>query len=117
MGDFEVTGDSADAPFTLKVRRGEGMALLSMDWRDGKPSDDFVGFAIECQAPGGKGFSPLTNRLSFPAADGSVERDSKSTLDAPIQKFRWVHFPRDAEVDGEFVYRVTPVFMENSGKL
>lgn len=117
MSDFEVTGDSADAPFTLKVRRGEGMALLSMDWRDGKPSDDFVGFAIECQAPGEKDFSPLTNRLSFPADDGSVERDSKSTLDAPIQKFRWVHFPRDAEVDGEFAYRVTPVFMDSSGKL
>jgi phosphatidylserine/phosphatidylglycerophosphate/cardiolipin synthase-like enzyme len=117
MGDFEVTGGSPDAPFTLKVRRGEGMALLSMDWKDGKPSDDFVGFAIECQAPGKKDFSPLTNRLSFPADDGSVKRDSKSTLDAPIQKFRWVHFPRDAEVGGEFVYRVTPVSMDSGGKL
>ena len=34
-----------------------------------------------------------------------------STTQSPIQKFRWVHFPRNAELTGDFVYRVTPVFM------
>jgi phosphatidylserine/phosphatidylglycerophosphate/cardiolipin synthase-like enzyme len=117
MADFEVTGNTPAALFTLKVRRGEGMALLSMDWKKGKPSDDFVGFAIECQPPGGNTFFPLENRLSFPAADGSVDHATKSTRLSPIQKFRWVHFPRDAEVDGEFVYRVTPVFMDSNNEL
>lgn len=114
---FEVSGDSPSAPFTLKVRRGEGMALLTMDWKHSVPSSDFVGFAIECKAPGESDFFPLTNRLSFEAADGSVDPVSKSTLLSPLQKFRWVHFPHDAEVDGEFTYRVSPAFMDGGGEL
>jgi phosphatidylserine/phosphatidylglycerophosphate/cardiolipin synthase-like enzyme len=115
--EFEVEGESKEALFTLKVRRGEGAALLTMDWKDGKPSDDFVGFAIESQAPGDKDFSPLFNRISFPSADGSEDANSKSTRESPIQKFRWMHFPQDAEVKGEFTYRVTPVFMDEKDKL
>jgi phosphatidylserine/phosphatidylglycerophosphate/cardiolipin synthase-like enzyme len=114
---FEVTGDSSEALFTFKVRRGEGMALLSMDWKEGKPSNDFVGFAIECKPPDEDEFFALENRLSFPAADGSLDGASKSTKLSPIQKFRWVHFPRDAEVDGEFTYRVTPVSMGDDHEL
>lgn len=115
--EFEVEGESKEALFTLKVRRGEGLALLTMDWKDGKPSDDFVGFAIECKPPGGKDFSPLYNLISFPEADRSQDSRSKSSRESPIQKFRWVHFPHDAEVDGEFTYRVTPVFMDEEDKL
>jgi phosphatidylserine/phosphatidylglycerophosphate/cardiolipin synthase-like enzyme len=114
---FEVSGGNPSALFTLKVRRGEGMALLTMDWKDGTPSDDFVGFAIECKAPGDDDFFPLRNRLSFATADGGVDPASSSTLVSPLQKFRWVHFPHDAEVDGEFQYRVSPAFMDGDGKL
>jgi len=116
-GEFVVTGDADDALFTLKVRRGEGMSLLSMDWKDGKPPDDFVGFAIERQSPGENDFYVLENRLSFTAADGSVDPVRKPSKLSPIQKFRWVDFPPDAEVDGEFTYRVTPVFMDDEEKL
>ena len=38
-------------------------------------------------------------------------------MSSPIQKFRWVHFPRNANLDGEFVYRVTPVFMNDDDTL
>lgn len=114
-GEFEVRGDNSEAPFTLTVRRGEGLALLSMDWKDGKkPSDDFVGFAIECKPPDEDEFFALTNLLSFTADE---DDDGTSTRLAPIQKFRWVHFPRDAEVDGEFHYKVTPVFMDDQDEL
>jgi hypothetical protein len=115
--EFEVKGESDAALFTLKARRGEGMVLLTMNWKDGRPSDDFVGFAVEFQPPGEDRFFPLVNRLSFPAADGSVDRSTRSTRLAPLQKFRWVHFPRDAEVDGEFVYRASPVFMDADDEL
>src|SRR6478609_5547423 len=114
---FEVLGDSPTAPFTLKVRRGEGMVLLSMDWKQGRPADDFVGFAIECKPPHRDQFFALKNRLSFAAADGSASREEQSTRVAPLQKFRWVHFPRDAEVSGEFTYRVTPVSMDGDDEL
>jgi hypothetical protein len=48
---FEVKGQNAAAPFTLKVNRGEGMVLLAMNWRQGQPPADFVGFAIEYREP------------------------------------------------------------------
>jgi PLD-like domain len=115
---FEVDGESADALFTLKVRRGERMALLAMNWKDGTPPDDFVGFAIEYKEPGGDRYWALRNRLNF--SDDQSQGDGKrlwSTRDAPIQKFRWVHFPYHAELDGEFSYRVTPVFMDGTDQL
>jgi phosphatidylserine/phosphatidylglycerophosphate/cardiolipin synthase-like enzyme len=31
--------------------------------------------------------------------------------------FRWVHFPRNAELEGAFTYRVTPVFMNTKDEL
>jgi hypothetical protein len=109
--EFQVAGASSKAPFTLKVHRGDGMALLAMNWKQGTPPDDFVGFAIEYREPNGDRFFPLKNRLAFPAAGGALNPSQLSTLQSPIQKFRWVHFPRNADLLGEFTYRVTPVFM------
>jgi phosphatidylserine/phosphatidylglycerophosphate/cardiolipin synthase-like enzyme len=112
MGDaIVITGSSASALFTLKVRRGEGMALLTMNWTQGTPPDDFVGFAIEYQAPGEAQFTALDNMLAFLGPDEKVVPGRTPSLRAPFQRFRWVHFPRDANLDGDFKYRVTPVFM------
>jgi phosphatidylserine/phosphatidylglycerophosphate/cardiolipin synthase-like enzyme len=93
------------------------MCLIAMNWKKGKPSDDFVGFAIEYKEPDGGKFYPLKNRLAFPGADGDVNPDMLSTRLSPIQKFRWVHFPRNADKPGLFTYKVTPVFMNDSDEL
>ena len=115
---FEVVGTNAAAPFTLRVHRGEGMALLAMNWRNGKPPQDFVGFAVESKEPGaGKKFFPVNNRLSFSGPPSATTKDRTSSLLAPIQLFRWVHFPRNAELRGAFTYRVTPVFMDANDAL
>ena len=105
------------APFTLKIHRGDGMALIAMNWKDEEPPQDFVGFAIEYKEPGGAEFFPLKNRLGFPGASGEINPNALSTRLSPIQKFRWVHFPRNAELPGEFVYKVSPVFMNDIGEL
>jgi hypothetical protein len=110
--DYEVVGDNDAAPFSLKVHRGEGMALLAMDWRGGKPPADFVGFSIEYREPGGGSFYALNNRLGF--SPGATQQP---TTEAPIQKFRWVHFPRNANLEGDFTYRVTALFMDADGAL
>lgn len=115
--DFQVSGKSAAALFTLKLHRGDGMALVAMTWKKGQPPADFVGFAIEYKEPGGDKFFPLKNRLCFPGSDGSVNPNILSTRLSPIQKFRWVHFPRNAELPGDFVYRVSPVFMNDKEEL
>jgi phosphatidylserine/phosphatidylglycerophosphate/cardiolipin synthase-like enzyme len=116
-GEFQVSGTNKAALFTLKVHRGDGMALAAMNWKKGTPPNDFVGFAIEYQEPGGQKFFPLKNRLSFPGLGGKVNPNQLSTRFSPIQKFRWVHFPRNADLPGEFVYRVTPVFMNDADEL
>jgi phosphatidylserine/phosphatidylglycerophosphate/cardiolipin synthase-like enzyme len=115
--EFQVSGHNAAAPFTLKLHRGDGMTLLAMDWKVGKPPQDFVGFAIEYKEPNGDRFYALKNRLGFRAARGQVNPNILSTMLSPIQKFRWVHFPRNAEVLGEFIYRVKPVFMNDNDEL
>jgi hypothetical protein len=46
-GEFQVSGKNTAALFTLKLHRGEGVALVAMNWKNSKPPKDFVGFAIE----------------------------------------------------------------------
>jgi len=41
--EFQVAGGNAKALFTLKVHRGDGMALLAINWRHETPPVDFVG--------------------------------------------------------------------------
>jgi hypothetical protein len=94
------------------------MLLLAMNWKRGLPPDDFAGFAIEYQEPGGGRFFTLNNRLSFTPGTSSVHPSQRNpTRTCPIQKFRWVHFPRRADLPGLFTYRVTPVFMDGTDQL
>jgi hypothetical protein len=53
--DFQVSGTSKVALFTLKLHRGDGMCLVAMNWKKGKPPANFVGFAIESRPPDFKG--------------------------------------------------------------
>lgn len=114
---FQVVGANSKAPFTLKVHRGDGMALLGMNWRNGRPPRNFVGFAIEFREPGGDTFWPVRNRIGFPGQRKKASDPSIESTKAPIQKFRWVHFPFNAEKPGKFTYRVTPMFMDEGGTL
>lgn len=115
--DFQIVATNADAPFTLKLHRGDGMTLLAMNWKANQPPKDFVGFALEYKEPGGDRFWTIKNRINFPNPDGSVNKQRTSSRLSPIQKFRWVHFPVNADLEGAFTYRVTPVFMNPSGEL
>ena len=101
-GEIEVLGTNGAALFSLKVHRGDGMALLGMDWIGGRPPNDFVGFSIEYLPPGSAKFLALGNRLTFATPPANVGANPNSTLFAPIQKFRWVHFPFDPERPGEY---------------
>jgi len=108
------------ADFKLKLHRGEGMVLIAMNWCTGTPPDNFVGFAIEYALPGSATFIEIKNRLAFndpPVAAGTAVAQQFPTKASPIQKFRWVHFPRNADLPGNFNYRVTPVFMDANGAL
>ena len=113
--DFRVTGKNAASPFSLTIHRGDGMVLLGMNWKDARPPNDFVGFAIQYREPGTGFFKTVHNRIGFPGQ--AVPDDGLRSTEAPIQKFRWVHFPFNADLPGKFAYRVTPMFMDAQGKL
>jgi len=114
---LQSVGSNSAALFSLRVHRGDGMVLLGMNWKRGTPSRDFVGFAIEYREPGGDRFFAVRNRLAFPGVDGGVNPQTLSSKVSPIQLFRWVHFPRNAHLEGRFIYRVTPMFMNSRGEL
>lgn len=115
--DFQIVAKNVNTLFSLKLHRGDGMVLLAMNWKSAKPPRDFVGFALEYKEPGGDRFWSIKNRINFPNPDGSVNKARTSSRLSPLQKFRWVHFPVNADMQGQFIYRVTPVFMGTSGEL
>lgn len=115
--EFQVVGQNKLALFTLKLHRGEGKTLIAMNWKKNKPPDDFAGFAIEYKEPDGNRFFPLKNRIGFESPKIKAAPNSLSTRLAPIQKFRWVHFPFNADKPGNFVYRVSPVFINEFDEL
>ncbi|MFL6541246.1 MAG: phospholipase D-like domain-containing protein [Chthoniobacterales bacterium] len=116
MSAFEIR--KTRGGFAMKLWRGERMCLLGFDVE--KPEEDFVGFAIECREPGGKEFVPLRNRLAFSydRAEGEqVTGDRQfSSLAAPFQKFRWVHFPPEVK-SGTYTYRATKMHMPQDNVL
>jgi hypothetical protein len=90
------------------VHRGDGAALLAFDV-DAELAPDLAGFAVECEPPGGDPY-PVLNRLSFAqeitAATTPEQREWTPSAEAPIQKFHWIHFPKDVPA-GKFTYRAT----------
>jgi len=116
MSDFMNSGTSGS--LTAKLWRGERMCLLGMDVKD--PEPDFVGFSIEVKSPGKKTYSPLRNRIAFsydkPATDAVNGFRNYASLEAPFQKFRWMHFPYDPK-DGTYRYRITKQHMPSDNKL
>ena len=104
--------------FTMKLWRGERMCLAGFDID--QPEDDLVGFAIECRSPGNANFEPLRNRLAFsyPATTKRAVTGARqfSSFEAPFQKFRWIHFPKEPR-GGTYTYRATKIHMSGDGKL
>jgi hypothetical protein len=117
MSEFEnkISKDG----FTCKLWRGERMNLIGFDVAP--PAEpDLVGFSIEVKAPDAPDFAPLRNRIAFSYPQGAAiavngDRNFPS-LQAPFQKFRWVHFPADP-VDGTYSYRVTKQHMPADNNL
>jgi hypothetical protein len=116
MSDF--TNAKETNGLSVKLWRGERMCLIGMDVDE--PEPDFVGFSIEVKSPGSAGFMPLRNRLAFsydkPVSQAVDGYRNYSSLEAPFQKFRWVHFPYEPK-GGTYSYRVTKQHMPTDSVL
>jgi phosphatidylserine/phosphatidylglycerophosphate/cardiolipin synthase-like enzyme len=103
---------------SIKLHRGEGKVLIGFNLDKSKATKDFVGFALEYREPKGTNWIPVKNRLRF-SYDGLTDEQKSagaSSLEAPIQKFRWIHFPHNRK-DGDYKYRATAMYMEPDGSL
>jgi len=114
----EFTNNKTVDGFSVKLWRGERMALIAMDVDH--PEPDLVGFSIEVQSPGSEQFQPLRNRLNFsydkPATAAVDGYRNYPSTEAPFQKFRWIHFPYNPK-GGDYAYRVTKIHMKDDGTL
>jgi phosphatidylserine/phosphatidylglycerophosphate/cardiolipin synthase-like enzyme len=93
--------------------RGDGAALLAFDV-DQSLAADLAGFAIGCAPPEGDAY-PVLNRLSFEqqitAETTPAQRTWTPSSEAPIQKFHWIHYPKDVPA-GTFTYSATAMLFK-----
>lgn len=100
--------------FTVKIWRGERMCLLGFDVDH--PEPDFVGFAVEHKEPGSNKWKRLSNRISFTYDNRLNGYRVYPTTEAPLQKFRWIHFPWNPQ-PGIYTYKVTKMHMPTDNNL
>ena len=105
--------------FSVKAYRGDAKTLLAFDLSKTK-TKDFAGFTIKC-LPKGKPSYFLLNNLVFADTTGHAQDGKQlpnASVNAPIQKFRWLHVPGSFHQGenpfyGEYTYTVTPRYFLN----
>jgi PLD-like domain len=109
--------------FSLKAYQGDAKTLLAFDLPLAR-SKNLAGFTISCK-PGPGASYYLYNELQFDLPDTHVQNKTEpaySTINAPIQKFRWLHVPGnyhqpDAVYFGHYTYTVTPRYFDRNNHL
>src|SRR5579859_1164517 len=105
--------------FTVKAYAGDNKTLLAFNFTGSAGARNLAGFTIQCQ-PQGQPAYYLFNELQFedPSKHAQVAAEKpNSTLNAPIQKYRWTHVPGsnhqglDPAV-GNYIYTVTPRYFD-----
>lgn len=115
--------ENSKSSFSVKAYRGDAKTLLAFNLLK-KDAANLAGFTISCKPDGKKEFY-LYNKLQF--ADPTqhaqdTKEPSYSTINAPIQKYRWLHVPGSFHQGknpffGKYVYTVTPRYFKNNKML
>jgi hypothetical protein len=112
--------------FSVKAYVGDEKTLLAFNFQSAEKAKNLAGFTIFCQPPGQVPGYFLENFLQFenPGKQSQVPAPEKpsSTVNAPIQKYRWTHYPGTAHqgvspVFGDYTYKVTPRYFDSSGAM
>ena len=105
---------------SIKAYRGDAKTLLAFNLAGKADAKDLAGFTIQCQ-PKGKPAFYIYNNLQFktPADHAQDPKEpARSSINAPIHKFRWVHVPGTVHQGiepffGDYTYTVTPRYFDN----
>jgi hypothetical protein len=112
--------------FSVKAYAGDEKTLLAFNFQSADKAKNLAGFTIFCQPPGQVPGFFLENFLQFedPGKHSQVPAPEKptSTVNAPVQKYRWTHYPGTAHqgvspVFGDYTYKVTPRYFDSSGAM
>jgi hypothetical protein len=107
--------------FTVKAYAGDNKTLLAFNFSDKARAKNLAGFSIACLPPGGQPYY-LWNELQFedPSKHAQVAAEKpNSSVNAPIQKFRWTHVPGSVHqgtspATGIYKYTVTPRYFDSN---
>ena len=105
--------------FSLKAYVGDNKTLLAFNFVSQADAANLAGFTIECKPPGQPSYY-LFNELQFPDPSKHFQvaaQDPKATINAPIQKYRWIHVPGSIHQGvnsavGTYTYTVTPRYFD-----
>jgi len=109
--------------FTVKAYQGDAKTLLAFNLSKAL-AKNLAGFTIAVK-PGTEASYYLLNALHFADPTGQVQdktEPAESTLNAPIQKFRWLHVPgnyhqKEGVFYGKYTYTVTPRYFDKDDHL
>jgi phosphatidylserine/phosphatidylglycerophosphate/cardiolipin synthase-like enzyme len=105
---------------SVKAYRGDAKTLLAFNLADKSSIKNLAGFTIQCEPKGQAAFY-IYNNLQFetPADHAQDPKEpARSSINAPIHKFRWVHVPGSIHQGikppfGPYTYTVTPRYFDN----
>ena len=105
--------------FKVKAYAGDNKTLLAFNFDSAAAAKNLAGFTVKCQPPGQVAYY-LLNELQFenPSNHAQVATEKpNSTVNAPIQKYRWVHVTGTAHQGlspaiGKYTYSVTPRYFD-----
>src|SRR5215475_9599467 len=111
--------------FSVKAYVGDKKTLLAFNFQSVDNAKNLAGFTIFCQPPGQVAGYFLQNNLRFedPGKHRQVANEPpNSTVNAPIQKYRWTHYPGTVHQGlsptfGDYTYTVTPRYFDSAGSM
>ena len=114
-----VTGSKSS--FFVKAYVGDNKTLLAFNFSTQAAARNLAGFTIQCHPPGVNPYY-LYNELQFqnPSKHAQVSTEKPySTINAPIQKYRWVHVTGLNHqglnpVVGDYTYTITPRYFDGN---
>ena len=109
---------------SVTAYRGDAKTLLAFDLQGATARKNLAGFTLAAEPPGKTPYY-LQNDLRFEKPGDHAQDPTESafsSINAPIHRFRWVHFPGLVHQGltpalGEYVYRVTPRYFDGKGHL
>src|SRR4051812_37634234 len=109
--------------FKVRAYQGDAKILLAFSLSQEKIKD-LAGFTIHC-TPKGKAGYYLYNQLQLKHPEKHAQKKTEpvySSINAPIQKFRWLHVPgsfhqSEGVAFGAYTYAVTPRYFNDDGIL